>query len=135
MRIYLHGCTIIHNPKAIRIHYKAKGGLRDYGVMWNNRSLGKLTPRPPVTSVYYYMRYLPKKIIKQAIIQDIILTRAPSSQVVTNRGVGIIKAILLELLLLPQTIFLLSKSLKIAQKKIEDGPKFLKPDYENILES
>lgn len=58
-RLYLAGERILHNPNAIRIHYKApSGGLRAHGSHKYNTDPGLLSPFPPPTQSYYGLRYL-----------------------------------------------------------------------------
>jgi glycosyltransferase involved in cell wall biosynthesis len=58
-RLYLAGERIVHNPAAIRIHFKApSGGLRVHGSFKYNTDLGLLKPFPPTTQSYYGLRYL-----------------------------------------------------------------------------
>jgi glycosyltransferase involved in cell wall biosynthesis len=58
-RLYLAGERIVHNPAAIRIHFKApSGGLRVHGSFKYNTDLGLLKPFPPITQSYYSLRYL-----------------------------------------------------------------------------
>lgn len=58
-RLYLAGYRILHNPGAIRVHYKAPaGGLRVFGASKYNTDGGLLRAFPPVTQSYYGLRYL-----------------------------------------------------------------------------
>jgi hypothetical protein len=125
MRIYLTGGVLVHNPIAQRVHYKAKGGLRDFGVLWNNRSVRKSMPRPPVTTVYYLMRFFPEHLRKQAIFQAIYTAQIPSSQVREKRTKGIIMALMNEFIKLPRTLILLRGINRKAKKMIELGPQLL----------
>jgi len=58
-RLYLAGHRILHNPGAVRVHFKAPiGGLRVHGSIKYNTDSGVLAPFPPVTQSYYGLRYL-----------------------------------------------------------------------------
>lgn len=58
-RLYLAGCRILHNPEAVRVHYKAPiGGLRVHGAHKYNTDAGLFQPFPPITQSYYALRYL-----------------------------------------------------------------------------
>lgn len=58
-RLYLAGHRILHNPKAVRVHYKApSGGLRLHGAHKYNTDSGLTKPFPPVTQTYYSLKYM-----------------------------------------------------------------------------
>lgn len=125
MRIYKNGGVIVHNPYVQRIHFKAQGGLREFGVLWDNRSIDRKSPQPPATISYYFLRHFPKTLAYRAIIRMILLSNLPSSQVVDDRELQVRKSLLVEILKFPFTIPRVIKSIKVAQKMVKQGPRLL----------
>ena len=125
MRIYKNGGVIVHNPYVQRIHFKAQGGLREFGVLWDNRSINRKGPQPPATISYYFLRHFPKTLAYRAIIRMILLSNLPSSQVVDDRESQVRKSLLVEILKFPFAIPRVIKSIKVAQKMLKTGPKLL----------
>jgi len=125
MRLYKCGGVIIHNPQVIRVHYKAEGGLRQFGVLWDNRSIGKGSPRPPVTISYYYYRHFPGRLARQAIFQSLLFSNLPSSQTFENRTKETFAGLFKGIMGLPFLLLRVVKSLKGAKKKISEGPGFI----------
>lgn len=124
-RVYLKGGVVIHNPLAVRIHFKAKGGLRNYGVFWNNKTGGKGEGKPPITTIYQFLRYLPEAYVKHAVWQSLIFSYLPSSQVVTNRNRELIKALFKEFVFFPVIVYKLWKNWKAAKEMVIEGPELL----------
>lgn len=125
MRIYRQSGLIIHNPLVQRVHYKAAGGLREYGVLWDNRSVQKNSPKPPVTISYFFLRHFPKKIAYRTIIQTVLFVGLPSSQVFEGRNVKALKSLLVSFLKFPCRLPMLFKSIVAAQKMVKQGPRLL----------
>ncbi len=125
MRIYKNGGVIVHNPFVQRIHYKAQGGLREFGVLWDNRSVDRKSPTPPATISYYFLRHFPKILAYRAIIKMVLLSSLPSSQVIEGRESQVRKSLLVEILRFPFTLPRVIKSIKVAQKMLKQGPKLL----------
>jgi glycosyltransferase involved in cell wall biosynthesis len=77
-RLYLAGYRILHNPKAIRIHFKApSGGLRIHGAYKYNTDAGLLAPFPPVTRSYYALRYLNTQQRREVAFLTFMLSKFP----------------------------------------------------------
>jgi glycosyltransferase involved in cell wall biosynthesis len=77
-RMYLAGVRIVHNPRAVRIHFKAPlGGLRTHGVRKYNSDTGVFTPFPPITQAYYGLRYLNKAQRRERILIQFITSKLP----------------------------------------------------------
>lgn len=58
-RLYLNGKRILHNPAAIRIHFKAPiGGLRTFDAHKYSTDRSLLAPYPAATQSYYGLLYL-----------------------------------------------------------------------------
>jgi len=125
MRIYKNGGVIIHNPYVQRIHFKAQGGLREFGVLWDNRSIDRKSPQPPATISYYFLRHFPKTLAYRAIFRMILLSNLPSSQVVDDRESQVRKVLLAKILKFPFAIPRVIKSIKVAHKMLKTGPKLL----------
>lgn len=125
MRIYKNGGVIVHNPYVQRVHFKARGGLREFGVLWDNRSIDRKSPQPPATISYYFLRHFPKTLAYRAIIRMILLSNLPSSQVVDDRESQVRKSLFVEILKFPFTIPRVIKSIKVAQKMLKTGPKLI----------
>ncbi|MBL7843318.1 MAG: glycosyltransferase family 2 protein [Cyclobacteriaceae bacterium] len=71
-RLFLAGYSIILNPKAIRLHYKASvGGLRQHGAWWRNKS-SLFGAYPPPTQLYSIEKYYPAKFRTVLIISLIL---------------------------------------------------------------
>ena len=71
-RLFLGGYSIILNPKAIRLHYKATvGGLRQHGAWWRNKS-SLFGAYPPPTQLFSIKKYYPKKF-RALLILSLIL--------------------------------------------------------------
>ncbi len=79
-RLYLAGYRILHNPNAIRIHYKApSGGLRTHGVHKYNTDSGAFTPFPPVTRSYYGLRFMGNKQFREMAFLSFVLSKFPKN--------------------------------------------------------
>jgi glycosyltransferase involved in cell wall biosynthesis len=97
-RLYLDGQRILHNPQAVRVHFKAPmGGLRTYGVRKYNTDAGLLRPFPHVTQTYYGLRYLsPAQLRERTLIQFLTsrvppeLRRASGVQRIVHAGVNVL---------------------------------------------
>ncbi len=126
MRIYKNGGVIVHNPFVQRIHFKAQGGLREFGVLWDNRSVDRKSPKPPATISYFFLRHFPKHLAYRAITQMVLLNNLPSSQVVDGRESQVRKSILVEILKFPLTLPRVINSIKLAKKILRQGPKLVK---------
>jgi len=114
-RLYLNGYRILHNPSAIRIHYKApSGGLRVYGAHKYNTDLKLLHPFPPVTQYYYGLRYLNRNQLFERIILQFITSKFPNKK---NRMHSMKSSIMFKLILsiifLPWKIYLSRKKAKL----------------------
>jgi len=84
-RLYLAGYRILHNPNAIRIHYKAPiGGLRVHGGHKYNTDAGVFQPFPPVTQSYYALRYLSSFQRRETARMSFFTSKFPSD--VRSRG-------------------------------------------------
>ncbi len=93
-RLFLSGHSIILNPKAIRLHYKAKvGGLRQHGAWWRNKST-LLGAYPPPTQLFSIKKYYPRKFRLLLILSLILKAKSRYS----------IAAYLLFLILLPYKV-------------------------------
>jgi glycosyltransferase involved in cell wall biosynthesis len=102
-RLYLTGYRIFHNPKAVRIHFKAPvGGLRMYGTKKYNTDAGLLHPFPPVTQSYYALRYLNAFQRREIALMSFITSKFPAD--IRSRGTFLRKSKALFIFLL--TIFL-----------------------------
>jgi hypothetical protein len=76
VRLYLGGCEVVFNPKAIETHYKApKGGMRTYGAWWRNQS-ALFAPYPPATQVYTVWRYYPRRFHLPLLAQYFLKTQS-----------------------------------------------------------
>lgn len=125
-RLYLAGCRILHNPSAIRIHYKAHmGGLRVHGVRKYNTDAGLLAPFPPVTRSYYFLRYLTPKLQREVIFLSFFTSKFSSdirgSENIMRKIVSLV-AWGTGLLLLP---FKQYRSLLGAKKLLKRGPQLV----------
>lgn len=77
-RLYLAGYRIIHDPRAVIIHYKAPiGGLRTFRVHKIDTDLGWLQPFPPVTQTYYGLRYLNSHQQRERIFMLLFTSKFP----------------------------------------------------------
>lgn len=76
-RLYLAGYRILHNPAAIRVHFKAPGGLRVHGAYKYNSDVGVLQPFPPVTQSYYALRYLSDRQATEVAWLGFFLSKFP----------------------------------------------------------
>ena len=84
-RLYLAGYRILHNPNAIRIHYKApSGGLRTHGVHKYNTDSSAFTPFPPVTRSYYGLRFMGNKQFREMAFLSFVLSKFPKN--IRNAG-------------------------------------------------
>ncbi|MGH7717543.1 MAG: glycosyltransferase family 2 protein, partial [Gemmatimonadaceae bacterium] len=104
-RLYLTGVRILHNPKAVRIHFKAPaGGLRAHGAFKFNTDSGLLRPFPPVTQSYYGLRYLTRRQRRERALLQIVTSKFPSGVRVSGGWTATLRpalALTLGLLLLP----------------------------------
>lgn len=77
-RLYLAGYRILHNPLAVRIHFKAStGGLRVHGAKKYNTDDGLFHPYPPITQSYYALRYLNPKQAREVVFLGFLLNKFP----------------------------------------------------------
>jgi hypothetical protein len=76
-RLYLAGYRIFHNPDAIRLHFKAPGGLRVHGAYKYNTDPGLLQPFPPITQSYYALRYLTPRQRRETVLLDLLFNKFP----------------------------------------------------------
>jgi glycosyltransferase involved in cell wall biosynthesis len=81
IRLYLAGYRILHNPQAIRIHFKAPGGLRIHGVHKYNTDLGLLHPYPPVTQSYLALRYLTRRQQQEFMFLGFLMNKFPTKEI------------------------------------------------------
>jgi GT2 family glycosyltransferase len=86
-RLYLAGFRILHNPHAVRIHYKAPlGGLRVHGAHKYNTDSGILAPFPPVTQSYYSLRYLSPRQSRERALLAFYASKVPRGVRSLGRG-------------------------------------------------
>lgn len=124
MRLYLCGYLIMHNPQAKRLHFKAEsGGLRDFGVLWENRTKNRFQPWPAPTYLYWLMTYFPKNTWVEVILRNCLFrfvgppgTRFRARLWHMSR----------ELLFSPITCFQLMRSIRKARMFLEIGPRLLR---------
>jgi GT2 family glycosyltransferase len=77
-RLYLAGYRILHNPAAVRIHYKAPmGGLRVHGAHKYNTDAGLLEPFPPITQTYYASRYFDPRARRERVLLQYFTSQFP----------------------------------------------------------
>jgi glycosyltransferase involved in cell wall biosynthesis len=76
-RLYLAGYRILLNPAAIRIHFKAPGGLRVHGADKYNTDAGLLKPFPPITLSYYHLRYTSRHQYRESVLLSFVLSKFP----------------------------------------------------------
>jgi len=91
-RLYLAGHRILHNPLAVRIHFKAaSGGLRVHGAYKYNTDAGIFAPFPPVTQSYYALRYMNSLQQKEAAWLKFVTNKLSKSN---RQETNLIKAFL-----------------------------------------
>ncbi len=122
-RLYLSGVRILHNPKAVRIHFKAPlGGLRTHGAHRYNTDTGLFNAFPPITQSYYGLRYLSKSQQRERLLIQFLTSRLPKGlrgdEFLRMRNVLPAARVFLGLLLLP---FKWYRSLKGAQALVKSG--------------
>jgi glycosyltransferase involved in cell wall biosynthesis len=100
-RLYLAGCRILHNPDAMRIHFKASGGLRIYGAHKYNTDAGFLQPFPPITQSYYFLRYLTSRQRRETVLLGFFLAKFPKSNRRFDKLLATLPVFLISLLVLP----------------------------------
>ena len=126
-RLYLSGYRILHNPRAIRLHFKApSGGLRTHGAQKYNTDPGIFAPFPPVTRSYYSYRFLTRHQRREIVFLTYVLNKYPGSErnSVTQKmnPVFIYLKILAMLLLLPLKRY---RSEVKARKYLKIGPRMM----------
>lgn len=123
MRLYLNGCLIMHNPQAKRLHFKAEsGGLRDFGVLWENRTKSRFQPWPAPTYLYWLMTYFPKNTWLEVILHNCLFRFVgPPNARFGARLWHMSK----ELLFLPITCLQLIRSIRKARIFFKIGPRLL----------
>jgi hypothetical protein len=122
-RLYLSGVRILHNPKAVRIHFKAPmGGLRTHGAHRYNTDRGLFDAFPPITQSYYGLCYLSKSQQRERLLLQFVTGKLPQGlrvdEFLRMRNVLAALRVCLGLLLLP---FKWSRSLKGAQALVKSG--------------
>lgn len=123
-RLYRNGINSISNPKASRIHIKAReGGLRDMG-SWDGFRVKKfLDPKPVPSVLYLYRKYFPHRLYKHAVFMGIIFSNVPyrfkgnSSMLLLSIAIAILKS--------PLLLIQYRKSFRIAKQMKSNIPVLL----------
>ena len=125
LRAYLAGFLNISNPTAERLHLKvATGGLRQMGSWDGFRPKKWFAPRPIPSVVYLFRTYFGNTLTRYALL------KAVPPSLISYKYKGNAKMMLLgymlSVLLFPLVLFQVSKSWKLATKKLKEGAKIEK---------
>ncbi len=121
LRVYLQGIKSISNPQASCIDIKAEtGGLREMGSWDAFRPSTFFAPRPIPSVLYFFRRYFGNKASRYAMLRTVPISIFPY-QFKKNRPL-LLLGVLVTILLVPIVLYQVSKSWKLASKKIEEGP-------------
>ena len=122
MRTYLNSVKSVSNPFAFCIDVKAPtGGLRELGSWDAFRPVNLLSPRPIPSVLYYYRNYFGKQRTKLALIKLVPMSLIPYRY--KKQQSMLILGALFSIVLFPLVLFQVSKSWKLASRKIAEGPK------------
>lgn len=127
-RLYLAGGLIVHNPAAVRVHYKAPmGGLRVYGGWWAHSNLGLARPFPPPTQMYYMLRYLTPRQRRERLLRFIALSLSGWEKKQSHARGSRVGRVAQSLLTLPMMPYRVAKSYMQAKRLLQEGPRIPAP--------
>ncbi len=127
-RLYLAGGLIVHNPDAVRVHYKAPmGGLRVYGGWWAHTNNGLFRPFPPPTQMYYMLRFLTPRQRRERLLRFVAMSLVGWEKKQSHARVSRSARIAQSLLTLPLLPYRVGRSHAQARRLLREGPKIPAP--------
>lgn len=127
-RLYRAGGLIVHNPEAVRVHYKAPmGGLRVYGGWWAHTNNGLFRPFPPPTQMYYMLRFLSPRQRRERLLRFIAMSLVGWEKKQSHARASRTVRIAQNLLTLPLLPYRVGRSYVQARQLLREGPKIPAP--------
>jgi len=129
LRAYLYGLKNISNPYAKRIHLKVNsGGLREMGSWDGFRPKKWFAPRPIPSVLYLFRKYYGNKAARFAMLKTMPTSIMPYR--FKRKTYMMVIGSAISFLISPIILFQINKSWQLASKKLKQGQKIDKLNYD-----